>query len=293
MGENFWWILDIITVIVLVLCIIRCAHKGFSKIIITAVGCVISLVAAWIISGSSSEFIYNNFFKKSNIETLKASIKDYHPEEAIKNIIEENDLSGVLSTEKIESVLKSDNSISMLYEYANSESANILDTPENFKNNLINEFAKAFAAQAGVNLPPYVAQEIIDHIGNNEKLFKSTIKTLMTQPDKVPEYIEENYIRAPAKRIISSAVFLIVFFVLITIILLVTSRSQGFGLLNGYDRLDKFAGGLMGLIEGITIIMIIGVGMKILINISENENSFFSMNTIENTKVFRLFYKFL
>lgn len=181
----------------------------------------------------------------------------------------------------------------MLYEYANSEATNILDSPGNFKSELIKEFSNAFALQVGANLPPYVAQEITDHIENNEKLFAATVKTLITEPEKMPEYIEKNYIRTPAKRIISSAVFLIVFFVLMTIILLITSRSQGFGLLNGYDRLDKFAGGLLGFVEGITIIMILAVGVKILVNISESENSFISIKTIENTIIFRHFYKFL
>lgn len=293
MGENFWWIFDIIAVIILVLSIIRCSHKGFSKIIVTAVGCIISLAAAWIVSRSTAGIIYDNFFKKSNIETVETAIKDYHPEETIKNIIEKNDLSGVLSTEKIKSVLTSDNSLNMLYDYANSEATNILDSPGNFKDELISEFASAFASQVGVKLPPYVAQEITDRIENNEELFISTVKTLITEPGKMPEHIEKNYIRTPAKKIISSSVFLIVFFVLITIILLVTSRAQGFGLLNGYDRLDKFAGGLLGFVEGITIIMIIAVGAKILINISKSENSFISINTIENTIIFRHFYKFL
>ncbi len=293
MGENFWWIFDIIAVVVLVLSIIRCFHKGFSKIIITAVGCIISLAAALVVSRSTAGIIYDNFFKKSNIETVKTAIKDYRPEETIKNIIEENDLSGVLSTEKIKSVLESDNSLNMLYEYANSEATNILDSPGNFKSELISEFASAFASQVGVNLPPYVAQEITDRIENNEELFVSTVKTLVTEPEKMPEHIEKNYIRTPAKRIISSSVFLIVFFVLMTIILLLTNKAQGFGLLNGYDRLDKFAGGLLGFIEGITIIMIIAVGAKILVNISKSENSFISIKTIENTIFFRHFYKFL
>lgn len=293
MGSNFWWIFDIITVVVLIVFILRCAKKGFSKMIVTAIGCVLSLVAAVTASHFSADMIYDDFFKKKNIEAVKTAIEDYKLEEDIKKIIEDNDLSGVLNTETIKSILEGKNSISILYEYANSEAVNILDSPENFKSNLLNEFAASFAARVGVSLPPYVVKEITDHMSDNEELFYSTINLLMKNPDKVPEYIEENYIRTAAKKIVGASVFIIVFFVIMTIILIISSRSPEFGLLNGYDRLDKFAGGLMGAIEGIAVIMIISVVVYLMINISENDNSFISLKTVENTLIFRHFYKFL
>ena len=293
MGANFWWIFDIITVVVLVFCVSRCAKKGFSKMIVTAIGCVISLVVAWFASRYSADMVYDNFLKKNNIEAVKTAIEDYKPEEAVKNIIESNDLSGVLTTNTIKSILSGKNSISILYEYANSEAGNMLGTPESFKSELINGFAKNFATQVGVSLPPYVVHEITSHVSDNEELFISTINMLMKTPDKVPEYIEENYIRAPAKKIVGASVFLIIFFVLMTIILIVSSRSPEFGLLNGYDKLDRISGGLMGFIEGIAVIMIIAEGVYIMVNISESENSFISLKTVENTLIFRHFYKFL
>ncbi|MBQ8435026.1 MAG: CvpA family protein, partial [Oscillospiraceae bacterium] len=241
----------------------------------------------------TSEMIYEKMFKKGNIEAVEAAIEEFNPEDAVKTIIESNELSGVLSNERIRAILENENSLNMLYEYANSEASNILDSRENFNKEIINGFAKAFAAQVGVNLPPYVAEEIVNHIENNEELFLSTVDMIISSPEKLPVFIEENYIREPAEKIVSAAVFLIVFFVLMTIIIIVANKSGDFGLLNGYDRLDKFAGGVMGIVEAIAAIMIIAFIVKIIINISENDNPFISMNTIENTKIFRHFYKFL
>lgn len=293
MGGNFWWLLDALVIIITVLCIVNCSRKGFSKIIVTAIGCAASIAIAWLISGSTSEMIYEKMFKKGNIEAVEAAIEEFNPEDAVKTIIESNELSGVLSNERIRAILENENSLNMLYEYANSEASNILDSRENFNKEIINGFAKAFAAQVGVNLPPYVAEEIVNHIENNEELFLSTVDMIISSPEKLPVFIEENYIREPAEKIVSAAVFLIVFFVLMTIIIIVANKSGDFGLLNGYDRLDKFAGGVMGIVEAIAAIMIIAFIVKIIINISENDNPFISMNTIENTKIFRHFYKFL
>ena len=127
-----------------------------------------------------------------------------------------------------------------------------------------------------------MVNEITKNVSNNEKLFNSMIDMLMNHPQEVPEFIEENYIREPAKRIINAAVFLIVFFILMTIITIVINRTVNFGLLNGFDRLDKFAGGIL-----------IAVAVKMMINISESDNSFISMNAVEKTKIFRYFYQLL
>ena len=190
---------------------------------------------------------------------------------------------------KIEAILKSGNSIDKLYDYANSEAGNIVSSPDVFDADIINGFAEAFANQIGINLPPYVVNEITKNVSNNEKLFNSMIDMLMNHPQEVPEFIEENYIREPAKRIINATVFLIVFFILMTIITIVINRTVNFGLLNGFDRLDKFAGGILGIIEAAAAIMIIAVAVKMMINISESDNSFISMNAVEKNKNFQIF----
>ena len=116
---------------------------------------------------------------------------------------------------------------------------------------------------------------------------------IVDNPDQLPEFIEENYIRQPAKRIIKAAVFLIVYFILMIIIRIVINRTFEFGLLNGYDRLDRFMGGILGLAEALAAVIVIAVAVKVMINISESDNSLISIKAIEKTKIFRHFYNFI
>ena len=51
--------------------------------------------------------------------------------------------------------------------------------------------------------------------------------------------------------------------------------------------------GILGIIEAAAAIMIIAVAVKMMINISESDNSFISMNAVEKTKIFRYFYQLL
>ena len=67
MGEKFWWIYDIITVAVIIFFISSGARKGFSKIIITALGCAASIAAALYISGNTTDFIYDKLTDKGKL----------------------------------------------------------------------------------------------------------------------------------------------------------------------------------------------------------------------------------
>lgn len=293
MGSNFWWIYDIVTVVIIIFSVYRCSKKGFSKIVVTALGCAVSLVAAFAVSRSCSGMIYDKFFKENNVKLVEAALKDYCPEDVIKSILEKNELSGILSNDKIKEILKDGDSLDRLYDYANQEAAREYISEKEFDKDLINGFAQSFAAQVGVSLPPYVAEELTSHISDNRELYLETINMLVNEPSKVPSYIEENYIRDIAKKAVSSAAFLVVFCVLMTIVFIISGKSVQFGLLNGYDRLDKFAGGVLGLIAAAAAVIMIAMAVKLMINMMDKENSFISLNTVEKTKFFRLFYKFL
>ena len=97
MGEKFWWIYDIISVVVIIFFVFSGARKGFSKILITALGCVASIAAALFIGSKTTDFIYDKFFIKNNVKSVEEALEDYQPEDVIKTIIESNELSGVLS----------------------------------------------------------------------------------------------------------------------------------------------------------------------------------------------------
>ncbi len=293
MGSNFWWIYDLAAILIALICIVKCYRKGFSRIVITALGCAASLAIAYVVSKNTNGIVYDKFFKENNIKAVSLALNGYAPEDTIKSIIESNELSGVLSNDKVRDILKDGQDLDLLYEYANGKAANILDSKENFENNIITKFAENFAAQIGVNLPPYVVEEINEHIGMNKELFAETIDMLLNKPNEVPAFIEKNYIRDMGKKIISSIIFLVVFSVLMTIVFLVASKSVDFGLLNGFERLNKFAGALLGVVAAIAAIMLIAVAIKLIINMMDKENSFISLNTVEKTRIFKYFYKFL
>ncbi len=287
MAVNFWWIYDIILILVVILSVYSCSKKGFSKIIILTIGCVISIFLASFTSQKSSEFIYEKFIKKSSMESVSTSIEDYKPEVSVKEVIEDQNYGAVLEENRVKNILSSDDSMEMLYEYANQAAGTIVDTHENFRIIITDGFADKFAAHLGVELPPYVTYEIVDKVSQNEELFLEITDMILGNPDEVPQYIEKNYIRNPAIRLVKAFVFIISYFIFITLVRIVINRTFHFGLLNGYDKLDRTVGGVLGIIQAVANLVIISVFIKIIISIIGSDNSIISYETVENTKLFK------
>ncbi len=291
MGTNFWWIYDVIAAVIVILSIYSCAKKGFSKIIILVIGCVVSVFLASFVSQKSSDFIYDKFIKKTSMEAVSEAIEKYHPEISVREVIEDQDYGAVLEDSKVKKILESNDSIERLYEYTNQAAGDVVDTHDNFKKMLISGFTDAFSKQLGVTLPPYVTHELTQKLSENEKLFTETTEMLLKSPDKMPEYIEKNYIREPATRLIRAFVFIISYFIFMTLIRVVIYRTFRFGLLNGYDRLDRFAGGLIGVVQAGVLLVVMAVLVRIMIHIAESSGSFISYETIEKTKFFKRIFE--
>lgn len=293
MGTNFWWIYDIIFAAVVIFSIYSCAKKGFSKIIILVIGCVVSIFLASFISQKSARFIYDKFVKKTSIEAVKDVLEDYSPALSVKEAVESQDYGAVLEEGRIKKILQSEDSIEMLYEYTNQAAGDVVDTHENFKLTLTEEFSKLLAKQLGVKLPPYAARELTQKISGNDKLFVETTEMLLKSPDKVPEYIEKNYVRQPALKLVRAFAFIICYFIFMMLIRVVIYKTFNLGLLNGYDKLDRFVGGVFGIIQAGALLIITAIIVKMMIQIAESDNSFLSYETVEKTRLFRYVFDYI
>ncbi len=287
MNSNFWWIYDIIFIAAAVLSIYSCAKKGFSKIVILVVGCVVSIFLASFVSSRCSEFIYEKFVRQSSIDAVKETMEEYVPALSVKDAIESQDYGVVLDEGKVDKILRSEDPVEMLYEYTNQAAGAVVGTPEEFTNALTTGFSERFARQLGVGLPPYVLRELTEKLPGNYDLFVETTTKILKSPGNVPEYIEKNYIREPAMKLVSAFVFVISYFIFMLIIRVVVYRTVSLGLLNGYDRLDRIVGGVFGIVQAAVLLVIIAVIVRILIHVAESKDSFISYEAVEKTKLFK------
>ncbi|MGN0620470.1 MAG: hypothetical protein ACI4I9_01275 [Porcipelethomonas sp.] len=290
MGEQFWWIYDILSAAIIIFCIYMSAKKGFSKIIVSVIGCVVSVVLALAISRHTAGFVYEKFIKETSINAVREAMDEYDPSGAVKEIIEDQGYGALVDESRIKDVIISGDGIGGLYNYANNAAGDTVDDYDSFSELMTSGFAGKFGDQIGIKLPPYVTGEINDRISSDPELFEETLSLILTDPDKMPGFVEENFIREPGEKLSQVFMFLIFFFIFMAIIGFVSVKTSSFGLLNGYDRLDKFFGGVLGIIKAAAAMLVFAVVVKIMIDVAENDGSFLSCETVDKTFIFRHFF---
>ncbi len=292
MGEQFWWIYDIACAVILVLCIYFCSKKGFSKIVILCIGCVVSLVVSSFASKSLAPFVYDKFIKKTITETVEKSLDGYDTSEALRTYIEQQDYGVILEDGKLSSIIKKSKGdcTDEIYDYVREMSADDIGSKKEFENVLSAGLADVLSSQFGKELPPYVTNEVSDRITGSSDTFKEVISQVVLHPLTAPEYIEESFAREPATRLVRFFMFLVCYFLMMTIIRIVVNKGEGFGLLNGYDTLDKIVGGVFGIFEYAAVMLVIAVIIKIMIYLADSDGSFLSRDTISKTIIFKYIY---
>ena len=171
---------------------------------------------------------------------------------------------------RIKDIIKSGAGLNGLYKYANNSAGDKVDVFEKFSDFMTGEFSKKFGEQIGIKLPPYVTGAI---------------------NDKMPEFVEKNFIRGPGEKLSQVFSFLILFAVFMAVIGFVAVKTSAFGLLNGYDRLDKFFGGVLGIARAAVAMFAMAVIVKIMIDVAESSGSFFSYETVDKTYIFKHFFE--
>lgn len=291
MGEKFWWIYDILSAAVIIFFIYRSAKKGFSKILIKVAGCVVSIILALVISKQTAGFVYDKFIKETSMNAVEEAMDEYDPSPAIKKIIEDQGYGAVADEGRIKDIIKSGAGLNGLYKYANNSAGDKVDVFEKFSDFMTGEFSKKFGEQIGIKLPPYVTGAINDKISGNQELFEETLELIVLSPDKMPEFVEKNFIRGPGEKLSQVFSFLILFAVFMAVIGFVAVKTSAFGLLNGYDRLDKFFGGVLGIARAAVAMFAMAVIVKIMIDVAESSGSFFSYETVDKTYIFKHFFE--
>jgi hypothetical protein len=218
---------------------------------------------------------------------------EYDPSGTIKDIIEDQGYGALVEESRVKSILKSGDGISGLYNYANNTAGDTVDSYDNFTDMITEGFAEKFGEQIGIKLPPYVVTSINDKISSDPELFEQTVETVVNNPDKIPEFVEENFIRTPGEKLSQVFLFLILFFVFTAVISFVAVKTSSFGLLNGYDRLDKFFGGILGVAKAAVVMYAVAIIVKIMIDVAESDGSFLSASTVDKTIIFRHIFKWV
>lgn len=292
MGSSFWWFYDAIIITLICGLVYKNAKKGFVKSIMMIVSYAVAVLVAFPISSLVSNRIYDSYIRDKSVEAVESTVSNFRIEKEIKNIIDQSNFGVQISEEEISAILNSTSDLTVdeqIMSLVKAKSGKVI-ADNGLKENLESHISNRITNRLGDEIPSFVARSVAETTTKNKTLFSDTVKALGSSPSESANFIEENYLRPVTVNVIRIIVFLVLFFVLSLILSISLARLDEVLVSAGVSKYDGLLGGVIGFVEAMIVIVLVVFLVKLLVTISDGTLVFFNEDTIERTKVFRLFY---
>ncbi|MCD7890431.1 MAG: hypothetical protein LUG26_01235 [Ruminococcus sp.] len=294
MESQFWWFFDVAAISVLLISIYLSGKRGFSKTIFVIIGYILSITAASAFSGGAADIIYDKFVKQRCQTQIEAALADVSMTQKTKSFIENLGYGVILDEEQIGEIFSSGGSVSeKLYEYVNSIENRTVDTAEGFNENISEGFADIAESVLSENMHSYASNCAAKLIEDDADGFGEALRLLQTgADDEAVAYIEENYTADAVRDIIKVICFIIILFILTSAVRFISVRIGRSGKIHPLGYIFEHAlGGVLGIAEGIMIIFLAAVAVRIIVVLGNDEMMFFNSKAIDETFLFKHIYK--
>ncbi|NLP26666.1 MAG: CvpA family protein [Clostridiales bacterium] len=293
MGSSFWWFYDAIIITLIFGLIYRNAKKGFVKSIMLIATYAIAVSLSLPISSLISNKIYDRHIREKSIEAVESTVTNFRIEREIKNIIDQSNFGVEISEQEINEILSSTSDLTadeQIMGLIRAKAGQGITRDNGFKDSLENNISNRITSRLGDEIPSFVARSVAETTTKNKELFSDTVKVLASSPSESANFIEANYLKPVTVNVIRIVVFLILFTICSVVLSIVLVRLDKIATSAGVSKYDGLLGGIIGFVEAMIFIILVVFLVKLLITISDGTLVFFNNDTIERTKIFRLFY---
>lgn len=293
-SDNLWIIYDIIALAVIAGTIFASFKKGFSQVIVSAGGYLISCFVATFVSTVFAGQIYDLFVKSSVLDNMNDAISKFSIAGEVQEYISDITLGLDVSEKDIEKVIKSadENNLDVkMYNMINAYSSGAVSSADEVTEGFLSGLGESMKELFDGYVPESFIRGTENFTAENKEDAFRLIKSFMyDNVSETSEYIEENYIRQYAVELVKIFVFIIILFILMFIIKMLENSFSVADSFSGM-KFNSVLGGAVGIVESCAFVYIISILLKFLMLLTDDV-SFLSEETIEQTKLFRLFYDF-
>lgn len=290
--NNLNWIFDALGGLLIIGFIVQGVKKGASRTILPVFLNIIFLILAFFMSGFLTESIYESAIQESVKVSLNESLERFNIRDALRDEYYKITLIDDLSEKDADSILKAEKDMdSKLWKVIDTNSGvgdNINDS-ECFKalNNIIKVTLQESLAE---NLPLYTGKyfDRLDE-SNREETFK-LINMINADRKHASDYIMKNYIDGVMYKFVQLLVFVSTAALLMIITSIVVSVAFRDKDMTSNGKADSAAGVLVEIINGVIILTVLAVLVKIIVYSGIKIDGIMDDQTLSNSYVFKYLY---
>ncbi len=277
------YILDAIVIGAVTICVFSGRQRGAVRTLILIAGYAAAFAAAVFVSRTASDYVYEKAVRPAVISAVETKSEELAEE--------------YLSPEKLGGILKQQG-ISLTDE----QLAGILDKGENYAQlltdnefrgalkKLFTEYCRAITEAFSGVVPEEILEEAEKYIAETEAENLNPAEIPEEEKESLAEIIEGEIIRPVMIKTVCTALFVVTFAAVLLVVSIIARTAGLIRNIPGVRSADSFAGGILGLLQGLLFTAVLSVAANVFINITSNANEYLNTETIAGTFVFKRLY---
>lgn len=277
------YILDAIVIGAVTICVFSGRQRGAVRTLILIAGYAAAFAAAVFVSRTASDYVYEKAVRPAVISAVETKSEELAEE--------------YLSPEKLGGILKQQG-ISLTDE----QLAGLLDKGENYAQlltdnefrsalkKLFTEYCRAITEAFSGVVPEEILEEAEKYIAETEAENLNPAEITEEEKESLAEIIEGEIIRPVMIKTVRTALFVVTFAAVLLVVSIIARTAGLIRNIPGVRSADSFAGGILGLLQGLLFTAALSVAANVFINITSNANEYLNTETIAGTFVFKRLY---
>ncbi|MDE5946870.1 MAG: CvpA family protein [Oscillospiraceae bacterium] len=288
MENLFYHFYDLFIIVLTLVTIFVSVKRGFSRTFIIIIGYILSIFVSYKLNDILSKSLYSNYVEEKNISIINENISRINFSQQYKVYIDSFGYNIAIDVNKLDEILMSgENTSEKVYDYCSGLNGEAISDKDLFMQKVNRGYINILSDYLKTDIPSLCFQ----NYDLSQELFDESIK-MMYNNDKMlnASYIEENFIRKPVLSFIKTAMFIVIFSVIMIIFKYLASAIEDRNLIPAFGIVDHTLGLVNGIIETAILILIFTLIFKMLVNIGNDEMILFRTEDIEKTKIFKHIY---
>ena len=300
MSTSFWWVFDLLTVLIAVYVIVTNAKRGLTKSLVLGIGYVITTVIASLTAAIAAPSLYQTVAYDNNINGIITANKHMDFVEVFSDAINAQEYGFVVDNGEIKAILSDPQRCpqfdSEMFDYASQKTGGPVSQKSDFTAVLQDAFIERYGEQLNERLPHYVRMYFEKQVRRDPQMMRDLIATYYDDTKSLEQradVLEKLYASAPTTQVLQIFMYLISFSVFMVIVAFISAVLQNRLFFNIQNSTDHSVGALIGILEAVAMLVLLTLIVRLVVLLTGEKFLFFNEATIAESKLFSFLYNHL
>ena len=299
MSTFFWWFFDALVIIICIFVLYSNGKRGVTKVLLLGIGYFVAALTASLVSTAMAPVLYDGMTESTTVTAIEHVHKHYDMAAGIAAKVNMQNYGFTIDKGTVREYLENENSdrfIGRLYTGLKKKNEGVeIMSVDQIRLMVYDAVREGYGKQLEDDLPAYVRAHFEDASTADPNVIRELI-TLLNDPNKgteAVEYAEDQFAKEPTLELLQIFSYLIIFSIVMVVAAVIAALMENKFFFNNTRVKERILGALVGVIEAVTVLMLLTLVVRMLVMLGGGELLCFNEPTIQESVIFRHFYNHL